>query len=85
MSRHNGERVLAIGLDATEPALIRQMIAQDEMPALKSLLAAGRWVRVQSPAHIGSGTVCRRLTRKRYATADNHPSCPESCCLINHR
>ena len=57
MSRHNGGRVLAIGLDATEPALIRRLIGQDEMPALKSLLAEGRWMRVQSPAHIGSGTV----------------------------
>ncbi|HEY3024697.1 MAG TPA: alkaline phosphatase family protein [Pyrinomonadaceae bacterium] len=57
MSRHNGGRVLAIGLDAAEPALIRRLIAQDEMPALKSLLAEGRWLRVQSPAHIGSGTV----------------------------
>src|SRR5438128_1117719 len=57
MSRQSGGRVLAIGLDATEPALIRQMIAQDEMPALKSSLAEGRWIRVQSSAHIGSGSV----------------------------
>ncbi len=57
MSRHNGGRVLAIGLDAAEPALIRRMIARDEMPALKSLLAEGRWMRIQSPAHIGSGSV----------------------------
>jgi len=57
MSRHKGGRVLAIGLDATEPSLIRRLIAQDEMPALKSLLADGRWIRVESPAHIGSGTV----------------------------
>lgn len=57
MSQHKGGGVLAIGLDATEPALIRRLIAQDEMPALKSLLAEGRWMRVQSPAHIGSGTV----------------------------
>lgn len=57
MSRHNGRRVLAIGLDAAEPTLIRRLIAQDEMPALKSLLAEGRWMRVRSPAYIGSGSV----------------------------
>jgi len=57
MSRNNGRRVLAIGIDAAEPALIRRLIDQNEMPALKSLQSAGRWLRVQSPAHIGSGSV----------------------------
>jgi predicted AlkP superfamily phosphohydrolase/phosphomutase len=57
MNQHNGTRLLAIGLDAAEPTLIRRLIEQDEMPALKSLLAEGRWMRVRSPAHIGSGAV----------------------------
>ena len=57
MSRNNGRRVLAIGIDAAEPALIRRLIDQNEMPALKSLQSDGRWMRVQSPAHIGSGSV----------------------------
>ena len=57
MSRHNGGRVLAIGLDAAEPKLIRRLIEQDEMPVLKALLAEGRWMPVHSPAHIGSGAI----------------------------
>lgn len=50
-------RVLAIGVDAGEPTLIREMIERDELPALKSLLAEGKWLCVKSPAHIGSGSV----------------------------
>jgi predicted AlkP superfamily phosphohydrolase/phosphomutase len=57
MSVHKGTRVLAIGLDAAEPKFIHRLIEQDEMPALKALLAEGRWLRVQSSAHIGSGSV----------------------------
>ena len=57
MSRNNGKRVLAIGLDAAEPKLIRSLIEQGEMPALKSLLADGRWLRVRSTAGVGSGSV----------------------------
>jgi len=57
MSQNNGPRVLAIALDAAEPTLIRRMIEQDEMPALKSLLAEGRWLSVKSPVHVGSGSV----------------------------
>ena len=53
----NGAKVLAIGIDAAESTLVRQLIEQNEMPALKSLLADGQWFRVQSPAHIGSGAV----------------------------
>lgn len=48
---------LAIGIDAAESTLVREMIEQDEMPALRSLLAAGRWLEVQSPSIIGSGAV----------------------------
>jgi predicted AlkP superfamily phosphohydrolase/phosphomutase len=57
MSQRKGTRLLAIGLDAAEPTLIRRLIEQDELPALKSLLAEGRWMSVRSPAHIGSGAV----------------------------
>ena len=57
MSTSNGSRVLAIGIDAAEGSLIRRLVDQDEMPGLKSLLADGQWLRVQSPAHIGSGAV----------------------------
>ncbi|HKP36737.1 MAG TPA: alkaline phosphatase family protein [Pyrinomonadaceae bacterium] len=57
MNRNNHSRVLAIGLDAAEPALVRHLIERDEMPALKSLLAAGRWIRIHSPAYLGSGAV----------------------------
>jgi predicted AlkP superfamily phosphohydrolase/phosphomutase len=57
MSTSNGSRVLAIGIDAAEATFVRQLIDQNEMPALKSLLGDGQWLRVQSPAHIGSGAV----------------------------
>jgi predicted AlkP superfamily phosphohydrolase/phosphomutase len=57
VSNGNYSRVLAIGIDAAEGTFVKQLIAQGEMPALKSLLADGRWLSVQSPAHIGSGAV----------------------------
>lgn len=57
MGTGRGSSVLAIGIDAAEPTLVRQLIEQNEMPALKALLDDGQWLRVQSPAHIGSGTV----------------------------
>src|SRR6266542_2059313 len=57
MSLNNNRRVLAIALDAAEPTLVQRLIDQGEMPALKSLLARGRWLRVASPTDIGSGTV----------------------------
>lgn len=57
MNRAHEKRVLAIGIDAAEPALIRQLIEGGELPALKRLLDDGRWRAVASPAHIGSGAV----------------------------
>jgi predicted AlkP superfamily phosphohydrolase/phosphomutase len=57
MSSANGSKVLAIGIDAAEATFIRQLIEQGEMPALRELLERGRWLRVESPAHIGSGAV----------------------------
>jgi predicted AlkP superfamily phosphohydrolase/phosphomutase len=53
----NQRRVLAIGIDAAEPALIRQLIERGELPALKRLSDDGVWRRVTSPAYIGSGAV----------------------------
>lgn len=49
--------VLAIGLDAAESTLVRELIEQNEMPALRSLLAEGKWLEVRSPSPIGSGAV----------------------------
>lgn len=57
MSTGNDSTILAIGIDAAESTLVRQLIEQNEMPALRSLLEEGQWLRVQSPAHIGSGAV----------------------------
>lgn len=57
MSTNRNSSVLAIGIDAAESTLVRQMIKQNELPALASLLAAGKWLEVRSPSHIGSGTV----------------------------
>lgn len=56
MSTKNSS-VLAIGIDAAESTVVRQMIELGELPALGSLLAAGKWLEVHSPSLIGSGTV----------------------------
>jgi len=57
MSTNNEPGVLAIGIDAAESTLVRQLIEQNKMPALKALLDGGHWLCVQSPAPIGSGAV----------------------------
>lgn len=50
-------RVLAVGVDAAEPALVRALISRGELPVLAGLLSEGTWRRVESPARIGSGAV----------------------------
>lgn len=51
-------RVIAIGLDAAEPRLVRRLIEAGELPSLKRLLeGGGAWSRVESPALVGSGAV----------------------------
>src|SRR5215204_6009571 len=57
MASYKGPRVLAIGIDAAEASLARQLIEQGKLPALSSLLQQGCWLTVNSPAEIGSGTV----------------------------
>jgi predicted AlkP superfamily phosphohydrolase/phosphomutase len=57
MDHTNGLRVLAIAVDAAEPSFVRHLIDRDEMPALKSLLSSGKWLRVKSPAGVGSASV----------------------------
>lgn len=57
MKPKKARRVLAIGLDAAEPALIRNHVEASAMPVLKRLLDEGAWSSVASPARIGSGTV----------------------------
>ena len=57
MTRGEGQSVLAVGVDAAEPSLVRQLIGRGEMPALGRLLGEGAWLRVESPARVGSGSV----------------------------
>ncbi|HJT67139.1 MAG TPA: alkaline phosphatase family protein [Pyrinomonadaceae bacterium] len=57
MSTDSNSSALAIGIDAAESSLVRRMIEQNELPALRSLLAEGKWLEVRSPAPVGSGTV----------------------------
>ena len=57
MTSTNKSSVLAIGIDAAESTLVRQMIEQNELPALASVLADGKWLEVRSPSLIGSGCV----------------------------
>lgn len=51
------KKVLAIGLDAAAPAFVRQLLEEGQLPNLQALLSKGRWMRVQSTAYIGSGSV----------------------------
>ncbi len=57
MPLNKSSSVLAIGIDAAESTLVRRMIEQNELPALGSLLANGKWLEVRSPSLIGSGAV----------------------------
>ena len=57
MSRSDRGPVVAVGIDAAEPALLRTLMARGELPCLRALLERGAWGRVTSPAHIGSGAV----------------------------
>lgn len=57
MSRSDRRPVVAVGIDAAEPALVRSLMARGELPCLRALLERGAWGRVTSPADIGSGAV----------------------------
>lgn len=57
MNRSERPRVLAIGIDAAEPALVRQLLERGDLPVLRGLAAEGVWGRVISPAPIASGAV----------------------------
>src|SRR5438105_9348194 len=57
MNEANSKKVLAIGLDAAQPALVQELIDQGSLPVLARLRADGKWLRVVSPADIGGGSV----------------------------
>ena len=57
MTQSTSTRLLAIAIDAAEPTFVRRLIDEGEMPALASLLREGTWLRVKSPAYVGSGAV----------------------------
>jgi predicted AlkP superfamily phosphohydrolase/phosphomutase len=57
MSQRNGPAVLAIAIDAAESTLIRRMIEEGQLPAVKALLSQGSWRKVKAPAEVGSGSV----------------------------
>src|SRR3979411_1515710 len=88
MSNSNRSRVLAIGIDAAEATFVRQLIEQNELPALKSLLDDGQWLRVQSPAHIGSGAVWPTFMTAEETTTHGVYSewmwRPETMCLSRY-
>ena len=62
MAAANNIRVLAIAVDAAEWTFVRDLMDRDELPALKSLLSNGQWLRVKSPAYLGSGSVWPTFT-----------------------
>jgi predicted AlkP superfamily phosphohydrolase/phosphomutase len=55
-------RVLALGVDAAEPTLVRRLLAEGRLPRLASLLDHGVWRRVRAPADLGSGAVWPTFT-----------------------
>jgi predicted AlkP superfamily phosphohydrolase/phosphomutase len=57
MSRSDRRRVVAIGIDAAEPTLVRRLVERGALPVLRSLAAEGTWGPIVSPAAIGSGAV----------------------------
>ena len=57
MKTRNDRNVLAIGLDAAQPALVQQFIDEGSMPSLARLREEGKWLRVVSSADVGGGSV----------------------------
>jgi predicted AlkP superfamily phosphohydrolase/phosphomutase len=57
MPRSDRARVLAIGMDAAQGPLVRELVDRGELPGLAALLERGSWSRVAGPAFIGSGSV----------------------------
>jgi predicted AlkP superfamily phosphohydrolase/phosphomutase len=57
MDQNKSAPVLAIAIESAEHSLVRRMIEQDELPVMKSLLSAGRWIHLESPAAIGTSSV----------------------------
>ena len=57
MSRSDRRPVVAVGIDAAEPTLVRSLMARGELPHLRTIMERGAWGRVTSPADIGSGAV----------------------------
>jgi predicted AlkP superfamily phosphohydrolase/phosphomutase len=56
------QKVLAIGIDSAELTLVRRMIEANELPVLNSLLSAGHWIDLDSPADIGTSSVWPSFT-----------------------
>jgi predicted AlkP superfamily phosphohydrolase/phosphomutase len=50
-------KVLVIALDSAELGLVQRLMSENLMPSMASLVQRGRWTRVDSVAHIGSGAV----------------------------
>jgi predicted AlkP superfamily phosphohydrolase/phosphomutase len=57
MRRSERRRVVAIGIDAAEPTLVRRLVERGDLPVLRSLADGGVWGPVVSPAPIGSGAL----------------------------
>lgn len=57
MSRSERQRVLAIGVDAAEPTLVRRLLDRGDLPVLRDLAAEGVSGPVLSPAPLGSAAV----------------------------
>lgn len=57
VSSPDRQPVLAIGVDAADPTLVRRLIDEGELPALRDLLRRGVWRGVSSPTQIDPAAV----------------------------
>jgi predicted AlkP superfamily phosphohydrolase/phosphomutase len=55
--RRDGPRVLAIGIDAAEPTLVKRMVAEGALPNLRALADEGAWRELDAHADLGSAAV----------------------------
>src|SRR3954447_11618413 len=56
-ARMSRRKVLAIGLDAAGPDEVAELISRGELPALAALAQDNAWLRLESTAVLGSGSV----------------------------
>lgn len=88
MNQIKPTRMLAIALDAAEPAFVRRLMQLGRMPCLARLRAEGKWFSVESNARLGSGSVWPTFITGHDAAAHGVYGewvwCPETMGIIRY-